>query len=161
MSTTKPWALSPLIATMPHFAHKRLRCGDSVDTEEPAFPPIASLEDSIQDLPLAVVDPASASSGGSTMPSSSSSSLASISSTALKDKTRSKSSITLSVTNRSKRGSIFTRNHQEQSGIKPQIAELRGASQRRSFFSKEMNRKAVIFGPEVSDTVSPSKLAFK
>jgi len=148
--STKPWALSPLIATMPHFAHKRL----PADAEEPTFPPIESLKDSIEELHLTVIDESATSSGG-TSPSSSASSLESVSSTASKDASRSKSSA-LSVT----RGSP-SRSRKKRPTIKTQTLQLREASERRAFFSKEKNRKPVIFGPEVSGVVSYApKLGF-
>ncbi|KAF9652660.1 DUF1769-domain-containing protein, partial [Thelephora ganbajun] len=52
-SQTKPWALSPLISTMPHFTHKRI--GES-DTP-PEFPPRESLKDDNSQLAEAVEDP--------------------------------------------------------------------------------------------------------
>jgi len=150
LASTKPWALSPLISTMPHFVHKRLR-NDSADVEEPTFPPVESLEDSIEELHLTVIDEpqSSASSSGGTSPSSSSSSLASVSSTASK-------SGALSMTNWS------PSRRKKRSITEKQTLQLRGASERRAFFSKEKNRKSVIFGPEVSVAcfVSPPKFGF-
>ena len=45
-SRSKPWALSPLIATMPYFQHKRIPSG----TPSPAFPPKEPLLDDISQL---------------------------------------------------------------------------------------------------------------
>ena len=53
-SQTKPWALSPLITTMPHFAHQRI--GES-DSTPPEFPPRKSLVDNNSHLSDAVEDP--------------------------------------------------------------------------------------------------------
>ena len=128
---------------MPHFAHRRL----PADAEEPTFPPIESLEDSIEELHLTVIDKSqsSASSSGGTSPSSSSSSLESVSSTASKDTSGSKNS---------------SRSRKKRSITETQT-QLRGASERRAYFSKEKNRKSVIFGPEVSGAVSYApKLGF-
>lgn len=52
-SQTKPWALSPLISTMPHFSHQRT--GES-DTP-PEFPPRESLRDNSSQLAETVEDP--------------------------------------------------------------------------------------------------------
>ncbi|KAH6896246.1 hypothetical protein BKA70DRAFT_1316696 [Coprinopsis sp. MPI-PUGE-AT-0042] len=49
-SQTKPWALSPLLSTMPHFAHHRIR--DSAQSEGP-FPPSTSLQDNTSELHFA------------------------------------------------------------------------------------------------------------
>ncbi|KAI0261607.1 hypothetical protein BC834DRAFT_972556 [Gloeopeniophorella convolvens] len=87
-SNTKPWALSPLVATMPHLAHTRLpdasrepspvRCrrpphelrADAVDRKGwPAFPPPQSLTDDTAQLHLALQRPASSSSSPSPSPS--------------------------------------------------------------------------------------------
>ena len=51
-SQTKPWALSPLISTMPHFAHKRIRESET----SPEFPPQESLHDDNSQLAEAVQD---------------------------------------------------------------------------------------------------------
>ena len=60
-SSTKPWALSPLIATMPHFAHTHPRAPSSPfqrqSTPETEFPPSHSIKDSTSQLYLALVDP--------------------------------------------------------------------------------------------------------
>lgn len=53
-SQTKPWALSPLISTMPHFAHRRIGESDV----PPEFPPRESLKDDNSQLAEAVEDPA-------------------------------------------------------------------------------------------------------
>ncbi|KAF7973152.1 hypothetical protein HWV62_15929 [Athelia sp. TMB] len=46
-SQTKPWALSPLISTMPYFAHR------SSETDPPTFPPAAPISDDLAHLPAA------------------------------------------------------------------------------------------------------------
>lgn len=52
-SQNKPWALSPLISTMPHFAHRRIEESDA----PPEFPPRDSLKDDNSWLAEAVEDP--------------------------------------------------------------------------------------------------------
>ena len=53
-SQSKPWALSPLISTMPHFAHRRTEGSGT----PPEFPPRESLKDDSSQLVKAVEDPA-------------------------------------------------------------------------------------------------------
>ncbi|THU75592.1 hypothetical protein K435DRAFT_880506 [Dendrothele bispora CBS 962.96] len=70
-SPTKPWALSPLISTMLHFAHTRLvsltdnldtpACSP-VDSDVPEFPSNQSLTNDTSPLHLAIVSPTSLSS---------------------------------------------------------------------------------------------------
>lgn len=52
-SPTKPWALSPLISTMPHFAHRKIGEFDPL----PEFPPRESLKDDNSHLAEAVEVP--------------------------------------------------------------------------------------------------------
>ncbi|CCL98221.1 uncharacterized protein FIBRA_00215 [Fibroporia radiculosa] len=47
-SNTRPWALSPLIATMPYLQHRRLES----ETKPPAFPPDVPIENDISQLAL-------------------------------------------------------------------------------------------------------------
>ena len=60
-SSTKPWALSPLIATMPHFAHTRLHAPRPPSQHHnplgSRFPPSHSIQDSTSQLHLALVEP--------------------------------------------------------------------------------------------------------
>ncbi len=74
MAQSKPWALSPLISTMPHFEHKR--CPKNVQI--PSFSPTESVKDSTDMLHFAVVEDythsAFSSPGDSSPPSPSSSS---------------------------------------------------------------------------------------
>ena len=150
--STKPWALSPLISTMPHFAHKRLRTVPA-DVEEPRFPPVKSLEDSLGELHLSVASESNLSLkplDGPT-PSSSTSSLISVLSTVSGNSTKSTAN-GAHPTKNGKTGTFSSRSRKAQSGIKTQIADLRGASQRKAFFAQETHRKVVVFGPEVSRT---------
>ncbi|KAI0631241.1 DUF1769-domain-containing protein [Trametes polyzona] len=52
-SRSKPWALSPLIATMPYFRHQRL----PKNAPNPQFPPIEPLSDDVSQLPTPVTSP--------------------------------------------------------------------------------------------------------
>lgn len=54
-SDTKPWALSPLVATVPHFMHVR---ADHVPEEQEEFPPRTSISDDTSQLSMASVSPA-------------------------------------------------------------------------------------------------------
>ncbi|KAF7321422.1 hypothetical protein MKEN_00662700 [Mycena kentingensis (nom. inval.)] len=67
-ATQKPWALSPLVSTMPHLAHTRLAGGDVI----PDFPRPTSIADDtsllhlcIDDTPERSATPSSSSSGSS------------------------------------------------------------------------------------------------
>ena len=52
-STTKPWALSPLISTMPYFAHTRLENGQEVMGLWPEFPGTELVVDDVSQIHLA------------------------------------------------------------------------------------------------------------
>lgn len=52
-SQTKPWALSPLISTMPHLSYRRVEGSDT----PPEFPPRESLKDDDSQLAEVVQDP--------------------------------------------------------------------------------------------------------
>ena len=52
-SQSKPWALSPLISTMPHFTHRRMGGSET----PPEFPPRESLKDDSSQLAATVEDP--------------------------------------------------------------------------------------------------------
>ncbi|KDR80292.1 hypothetical protein GALMADRAFT_33591, partial [Galerina marginata CBS 339.88] len=62
-SSSKPWALSPLISTMPHFMHARLPLplpvpeDDDVLESSTTFPTPYSIKDSTSQLYLALADP--------------------------------------------------------------------------------------------------------
>ncbi|KAK7447412.1 hypothetical protein VKT23_014121 [Stygiomarasmius scandens] len=170
-SPTKPWALSPLISTMPYFAHTRLPSSIS-DTESPVsspiedvpeFPSSQSLTDDTSQLHLAIAS--SPASSPSSSASSSSSSLSSLSSSSAhtSDTSNSKRSglsadsgkgnhTHTSKSTLSKLGKLKTyKGSKHASGTsagKRQPLNLGTASQRRSYFSSTENRKDVIFGPE-------------
>lgn len=136
-SSTKPWALSPLITTMPHFAHTRLggsatdspaSSSSSLDlqTTPPKFPPSHSLSDNTSFLHLA-----------SSPLSSASSSSSSLSSTSSERSAKSSSSFKarLSGKKTKKQGNC-------------QSYDFRTANERRSHFSSAENRGNIRFGPK-------------
>lgn len=102
-SQTQPWALSPLISTMPYLAYTR--------SEAPAFPPLAPLNDDTSQLYLAATDVEELYTAPTA--ASSSSSLASIKSTASSSSKKSgkegkQEKRNLSLSNASERRSYFT-----------------------------------------------------
>lgn len=52
LSVSKPWALSPLISTMPHFSHRRLEKGKEDMRHWPEFPGKKSVHDDVTQLKL-------------------------------------------------------------------------------------------------------------
>ncbi|KAI0026781.1 hypothetical protein K488DRAFT_64527 [Vararia minispora EC-137] len=133
-SRTKPWALSPLVSTMPYFAHARFEDG----TEPPTFPPRSSLDDDLSQLHLAVQTPSrSPMSSPASSRSGSSESVASMSSRATsfgsqEDKEMGSSRKMLSKLS---------------AGTKNDLKHIRDARQRRSFFATQEHRRNVVFGP--------------
>jgi len=154
-STKKPWALSPLVATMPHFVHRRLR---EPELFPPPFPPKESLSDDTSQLHLALVTPESS---GSSSPGSSSSSLSS-SQSARKFPSLTghhSSSSGSSVSSFLSTSSAKSDSHKPAKNKPAKVSKSKkrasehgsfnftGASQRRSYFSSSDSRKAVTFGP--------------
>ena len=162
MSSTKPWALSPLISTMPHFMHER-----TVDSLSPpsssrsslicpnaeATPKASTFPDAITKAPHSHSFPPfppnkSIEDDNSqlhltkmsllNLPSSSTSSLSSVSSEMSLKSTRSTSSLKVKMKN----GDKYPR-------APGQPFNLQNASDRRSYFSVAKNRKEIIFGPNV------------
>ncbi|KAF4618824.1 hypothetical protein D9613_010086 [Agrocybe pediades] len=154
-SSTKPWALSPLISTMPHFMHKH--GPQSGSNKKPPFP--THIEDSTSQLYLALADEACsaprsdllrAPSSGSSSSSSSDLSSGSVSSgsshTSIHSKSSSGSRIKdtiRKVKRRKSRSTMDARRRKE-----TELQSLDGAAQRRSYFSRKENRAEVIFGPD-------------
>ncbi|KAH9177738.1 hypothetical protein EDB89DRAFT_1844248 [Lactarius sanguifluus] len=124
-SGTKPWALSPLISTMPHLAHKR-----SNYDGWPHFPPPQSLSDDTTQLHLTLKSSPlhSAPSSGAATPDS----VSSVS-----------SSVTTSPFPRNERPSRTKLTRHEQA-----LQELRTADRRRAYFRDASHRRDLIFGPE-------------
>ncbi|KAG6335512.1 hypothetical protein ID866_3584 [Astraeus odoratus] len=55
LTSSKPWALSPLIATVPHFVHSRMDVAHTPDEKpsERTFPPLTSITDDTSQLNIA------------------------------------------------------------------------------------------------------------
>ncbi|KAH7887047.1 hypothetical protein F5I97DRAFT_1099287 [Phlebopus sp. FC_14] len=152
-STTKPWALSPLIATMPHFAHERLHDlqGSPISEESdldglrPSFPPRTSISDNTSQLRLASTSMSRAASrSDSRSPLSSSSSLSTPDSLRSTQSTLSaKSSLREVVKN-----SLVMSFRNVNSRRDKDALVFRTASDRRSHFSDAEHRKDIVFGPD-------------
>ena len=100
-SQTKPWALSPLIATVPHFVHSRIENKVAEEEEDGVFPPSTSISDDTSHLSIISAPPSDDS----------------------HDETTSKSD--------------------------PTALRFRTSGERRKYFSKQANRKDLMFGPAV------------
>jgi len=166
-SKTKPWALSPLISTMPHFQHMR---ADDSDTEQSAivFPPKTSIRDDLSQLACALRPSSPASSRSSSSSFASFNSDASLSGSAPHSASSHSSEpdpdtdyspkhlSTLSVRKKLSKISIGTRKGRKQrcSPISPSdaraspIDSITDANQRRTFFADAQRRKDIVFGPE-------------
>ncbi|KAF5311127.1 hypothetical protein D9619_008074 [Psilocybe cf. subviscida] len=174
-SSTKPWALSPLIATMPNFQHSLLR-------DAPHFPPKESIKDDTRQLYRAVVEvdehgnpvpssnhlhvptrsPSSLSTGSNGSGTSSSSfhsasSSRSGGSSGSGDGSGSGSSRSSKIKQAMKKVNGRSKKSRtssvSSSGREKSVAELlkldpTSSSQRRSYFANKAHREAVQFGPE-------------
>ncbi|KAH7912198.1 hypothetical protein BJ138DRAFT_1061636 [Hygrophoropsis aurantiaca] len=136
MSETRPWAVSPLISTMPHFVHQRLHeHGSSPDlrvppkSSIPPFPPETSIKDDTRQLKYAHISNTSSHTRSGSPASTSSSSLSSSGSSFSNSTSHSKTHI--------------GRHNAE--GTHPYF---RSAGERRSYFSDTQHRKEYIFGPD-------------
>jgi len=142
-ASQKPWALSPLVATMPYLHHTRLpsscnhhpdspcsspSCGHS-DAPHPPFPPPTSITDDTSSLHLAAVpivpDPSRSGS-----PSSSG------------------SSSTQSSRSSGSRWSSGSKKSKKRKAADDGVPRAMNSQQRRSYFSSEDHRKAVSLGPQ-------------
>ncbi|PPQ78628.1 hypothetical protein CVT25_010592 [Psilocybe cyanescens] len=164
-SSSKPWALSPLIATMPHFMHTR---SSSSSPSEPPFNTTESIKDNNSELYLALademdeVDSSSTSSGASSRSASSSSDVAlPLVCPASLDAVKVSKASSSSSGSSSSGGSSFSvksavrkvkrRRSDREGGRAKRERELQGlesASQRRSYFAQRARRRDVVFGPE-------------
>ncbi|KAI6124489.1 hypothetical protein EDD16DRAFT_1562003 [Pisolithus croceorrhizus] len=97
-SDTKPWALSPLVVTVPHFMHARV---DHVPGGQGEFPPRTSISDDTSQLGMASMSPA-------------------------------KNNLKVAQTYKDDRA----------------VFPLRTPGERKKYFSKETNRKDIVFGPD-------------
>ncbi|KAG5339755.1 UPF0590 protein [Termitomyces sp. T112] len=172
-SRTQPWALSPLVATMPHLIHTRIarnrhsndylapssahssRESTTTDTESslPPFPPKTPISDDTSQLHLARTDVLSSSSSGS----SSYGSISSLSSTQITSPAPPPSYFATATPNGSPKeyrntiSTIKKKVRGQGKGKKKEAYRLLGfadASQRRAYFSSTTHRQDIIFGPE-------------
>lgn len=164
-SQTKPWALSPLISTMPYFAHHRVR-----DHAGAPFPPPSSLTDDTFELYLA------SDSGGLNPRSSTSGSLSpgTVSPTEIDSSTTSASILSpLSLAVEAPTSAVSSSSGSSGGGMKDDLEQemkskestssemqrvmcFETAAQRRSYFSSPEKREQVTFGPLVSPSRSAS-----
>ncbi|KAH7925091.1 DUF1769-domain-containing protein [Leucogyrophana mollusca] len=149
-SDTKPWAVSPLISTMPHFVHQKLHdAGSSSDLLQSSpsspvspFPPETSIKDDTRHLKYATSSSITSSSKSGSPASTSSSSLSSSdSSSSNLTSSSKKSSLSATVKNGLKKAHIS----KAKEGDGPPL--FRSAGDRRSYFSDSQHRKEVVFGP--------------
>ncbi|CAA7264369.1 unnamed protein product [Cyclocybe aegerita] len=170
MSSTKPWALSPLISTMPYFAHTRVSScvlppssspsphllpsghrssPNTVSSANiPAFPTMQSIQESTSQLYLAVdsapSSPSSSSSGSAfTDPSPGSSATSLSSSKSAKSDCRKVGSDRLKHAMKK-----VTKRSRSPSQTEREVQQFTSSSQRRSYFSNPEKRKTVKFGPD-------------
>ena len=137
LSPTRPWALSPLICTMPHFMHTRVPAYDTAITKQvgrsrylPPFPPTKPIRDSTDDLYLTVIQ------GPDSSDSSSVSS-------------RGSKSSSLGIKKAAKRRNI---------NMEGDVQRLEGAGQRRSYFNSASRRELIQFGPEVCSVTNRTRM---
>ncbi|KAH0835892.1 hypothetical protein J3R83DRAFT_9785 [Lanmaoa asiatica] len=143
LTSSKPWALSPLIATMPHFTHERL---DS-QSDIPPFPPPVSISDDTSQLwttsTSSIRQPRSC---AATPPSFSRTSFStSWSSSSDTSYSSVRSSLRDNVNNTLKRS--LEKAHIRWKGTKCDM-NFRTPSERRSFFSSPQHRQEVVLGPQ-------------
>ncbi|KAJ6497774.1 hypothetical protein C8R45DRAFT_139288 [Mycena sanguinolenta] len=125
-ASQKPWALSPLVATMPYLSHSR-----SGGHEHPPFPSPRSIIDDTSSLHLAAAPDAPISRLRTAKPSSSSGSSSSLS----------------SGSSGSSGWSGDSRKSKKWKGG-DEMPRTMTSQQRRSYFSSEAHRKAIVLGPE-------------
>ncbi|TFK67344.1 DUF1769-domain-containing protein [Pluteus cervinus] len=200
LSKSKPWALSPLITTMPHFTHTRISPPNSlraasipeeeeinsidIEVEEddqslvsvlaPEFPPAKSVTDDTSQLHMAVMPygQGSSASGSATSINTTSSlnssassrrSTSSTSTSSLSSWSSSARSSATSLSLKSKSDSLDSSKLKQVAKMKRKKGHMKGketsdeglsqsfglqtASQRRSYFANQANRRRVAFGP--------------
>lgn len=164
MSETKPWALSPLIATMPHFVHERIddiRASHVVEHKrsdsESSFPPSQSIGEDTSQLQFAIASSNSSSSTyltpySSNSPFATPPSSLSVSSTSSNLSNLSKKmpdSLGVLVKNSLKlpleKAHLKKKNKKMLYG---RVLDLRTTDDRRSYFSSPQHRQEIVFGPE-------------
>jgi len=149
MSETKPWALSPLIATMPHFVHERIdvRASPLPENElsktiDHSFPPSQSIGEDTSQLQYAMPSFHSSSSTVSSLSSVVSSPASS--STSLSSSSRKPGKFGASVKHSLKKP--FETAQLKKKKIRS--LDLRTSHDRRSYFSSPEHREEIVFGPE-------------
>ncbi|KAF9467742.1 hypothetical protein BDZ94DRAFT_900704 [Collybia nuda] len=167
-SSTKPWALSPLVSTMPHLAHARIPSGSPHERDFlkpdsdfsgpkihdvlPPFPPSQSLVDDTSQIHLALSDmgsPRGSSSSASSSTSSVSSTLSvahSFTSAVSSSSKKSKGSSGRASKIKDAVNGLHT-GRKRKKVSRPGL-DLETASQRRSYFSSAEHRQAIHFGPK-------------
>lgn len=161
-SSTKPWALSPLIATMPHFSYTSIRppitaTTDSDSADDPArdslipkiFPPSQSLVDDTSQLHLTLIQDERRSPGSSISSSSSTSSSSLHESQSQSSSVSSSSSRRHTFKSSKSNGKHTTADH----SISPVLPKFTNAKERRSYFGTKEHRQLVRFGPQDLITV--------
>ncbi|KAF7298015.1 hypothetical protein HMN09_01022600 [Mycena chlorophos] len=141
--TQKPWALSPLVATMPHLNHTRIAPGG----EPPAFPPAKSLVEDTSSLHLCTVaeQPEFLAPRAGT-PSSFDSSRSRSSSSGISILSRKSSDSDGKKQHAHKKQK---RNNKSKGGdAVVHIPSGMTSTQRRSFFASHTNRSAIVLGPQ-------------
>ncbi|KAG6889460.1 hypothetical protein C0995_000985 [Termitomyces sp. Mi166 len=151
-SQTYPWALSPLIAMMPHLVHTRIArnrdCSDHLapPASSAAFPPKIPLSDDTSQLHLARTLARSLSSRGNELAHSSMLSLSSTLSASLylaTPRESSKEFRSARSTIKKMVGANGKDKKKERSGL-----GLASASKRRAYFTSAAHRQDITFGPE-------------
>jgi len=148
-SNTRPWALSPLVSTMPHFMHQRVQdkgsslppTGDEClapKNKTSDFPSTKSIEDSTPELYKTVR-------GQSPWSGSSSSASSVASSASYKSNVTSGSKKSGSIKKAVKKVTPSKRKKAQRPA--PEEMHFENATARRSYFSNAANRQKVVLGP--------------
>jgi hypothetical protein len=166
-SQTKPWALSPLISTMPNFEHVQVASSDAPSPGEGAngasikpsklqsygFPPSSSIGDDTSQLHRTIINNDASSSGEESDTNSVASGTSNNSSGG--KSTGSRSSIKDGL-----RRAMGKRSRKQRSETGQETFNFANASERRAYFSDKAHRQAIQFGPEVRASRSCSDFCF-
>jgi len=147
LTSSKPWALSPLVATMPHFAHERIYKLDGLPPSDiPPFPPPASVSDDTSQLWMSsICSVHQPRSRDVAPPSFSRTSFTSWSSSSDTSRGSTISSLRDNVNNTFKWS--LGKAHLLWKGSKRDM-DFRTAGERRSFFESAQHRQEVVLGPQ-------------
>ncbi|OAX36641.1 DUF1769-domain-containing protein [Rhizopogon vinicolor AM-OR11-026] len=149
MSDTKPWALSPLIATMPHFMHERIddiRASPLLEDKrsksiDHSFPPSHSIGEDTSQLQFAIAPSHFCGSTDSSLSSFILSPTSSFSNLSSKPSSLG-SSVRYSLKKPLEKAQLKKKKTPTSS------LGLRTANDRRSYFSSPEHREEIVFGPE-------------